>query len=138
MGVLQSSSFSLTAFPYSIFTYNTQGLHKKLHFHQTSRNTKFVDRFRRNIPVALTLMVRLLENFIIVSPIMATRPQNHPPFKNVYVCGGYVSQFCGCAAGRDIQPIAIKVGTKFSLDVRALLPFRLRQSKNFSDTRCRS
>ena len=29
----------------------------------------------------------------------------------------YVSQFCGCAAGRNLQPIAIKFGTKFSLDV---------------------
>ena len=29
----------------------------------------------------------------------------------------YVSQFCGCAAGRNVQPIAIKFGTKFSLDV---------------------
>ena len=29
----------------------------------------------------------------------------------------YVSQFCGCAAGRIVQPIAIKFGTKFSLDV---------------------
>ena len=28
-----------------------------------------------------------------------------------------VSQFCGCAAGRNVQPIAIKFGTKFSLDV---------------------
>ena len=29
----------------------------------------------------------------------------------------YVSQFCGCTAGRNVQPIAIKCGTKFSLYV---------------------
>ena len=29
----------------------------------------------------------------------------------------YVSQFCGWAAGHNIQPIAIKFGRKFSLDV---------------------
>ena len=72
-------------------------------------------RFRRNKPIELTLMVRLPENFITVSPIMAPRPQNHPPLYNIYVT--YVSQFCGCAAGRNVQPIAIEFGTKFSLDV---------------------
>ena len=40
-------------------------------------------RFRRNLPIALTFMVRLPENFIIVSPIMTPRPQNHPPFKSL-------------------------------------------------------
>ena len=34
----------------------------------------------------------------------------------IYV-GGYVSQFCGRGAGRNVQLIAIKFGTKFSLDV---------------------
>ena len=29
-----------------------------------------------------------------------------------------VLQFCGCTAGRNLQPIAIKLGTKFSLDVK--------------------
>ena len=63
-------------------------------------------------------MVQLPENFIIVSPIMAPRPQNHPPFKSwyIYVCM-YVSQLCGRAAGRNVQQIAIKFDTKFSLDV---------------------
>ena len=28
-----------------------------------------------------------------------------------------VSQFCGCAAGRSVQPNAIKFNSKFSLDV---------------------
>ena len=73
-------------------------------------------RFRRNIPIALTLMVRLPENFILVSPIMAPRPQNYLPFKSLYIYM-HVSQFCGYAAGRNVQPIAIKFGTKFSLDV---------------------
>ena len=47
----------------------------------------FLGRFRRHIPIALTLMVRHPENFIIISPIMAPRPQNHPPFKslNIYI-----------------------------------------------------
>ena len=36
----------------------------------------------------------------------------------IWVCeGGYVSQFRGCAAGRNVQPIGIKFGTKFSLVV---------------------
>ena len=46
-------------------------------------NQFFLGRFRRNIPIAVTLMVRLPENVIIVSPIMAPRPQNHPPFKSL-------------------------------------------------------
>ena len=29
----------------------------------------------------------------------------------------YISEYYGCAAGRNVQPIAIKFGTKFSLDV---------------------
>ena len=35
------------------------------------------------------------------------------------VCGGreYVSQFCGSAAVRNVQLIAIKFGTQFSLNV---------------------
>ena len=37
-----------------------------------------------NIPIALTLMVRLPDNFIIVSPIMAPRPPNHTPFLSLY------------------------------------------------------
>ena len=45
--------------------------------------TSILGRFRRNIPIALTLMVRLPENFILISPIMAPRPQNHPPFKSL-------------------------------------------------------
>ena len=84
--------------------------------------THFLGRFRINIPIAFTLMVRLQENFIIVSPIMAPRLQNYPPFKKLYIginvgMWGYVSQFCGWAAGRNVQPIAIIFGTKFSLDV---------------------
>ena len=73
--------------------------------------------------------MRLLEKFIIVSPIIAPRPQNHSPFKSLFISIKslslyidtyrymYVSQFCGCTAGRNVQPIAIKFGTKFSLDV---------------------
>ena len=71
----------------------------------------FLGRIRRNIPNALTLMVRLPENVIIVSPIMAPKPQNHPPFKILYiwVCGGMYGNF----EAVQVQPIAIK----FSLDV---------------------
>ena len=82
-----------------------------------SRVAEFLGRFRRNIPIAL---LRFPENFIIVSPIMAPRPQNHPPFKSLYIygyMGRYVSPFCGCAAGRNVQPIAITFGKQFSLDV---------------------
>ena len=101
--------------------------HSKTPFSSLIKQTLFnnfkvywlLGRFRRNI--ALTLMVRLPENFILVSSIIAPRPQNHPSFKSLYIYyymgGGYVSQFCGCAAGRNVQPIAIKFGTKFSLDV---------------------
>ena len=32
------------------------------------------------------------------------------------ICGGYLSQFCACAEGRNVQPIAIKFGIKFSLN----------------------
>ena len=42
-------------------------------------------RFRRNKPIALTLMARLPEKFIIVSPIMVPRPQNHSLFKCLYI-----------------------------------------------------
>ena len=81
-------------------------------------NFNVLGRFRRNIRIALTLMVRLPENFIIVSPIMAPKPQNHPPFKSLYMLGGGgVSQVCWCTAGRNVQPNTIKFGTKCSLDV---------------------
>ena len=50
-------------------------------------------------PIALTLMVRLPENFIIVSPIMAPRPQNPPPFESLYIymgmLGGMYRNFVG-------------------------------------------
>ena len=84
-------------------------------FQRKYMKNSFLGRFRRNIiPIALTLMVRLPENFIIVSLIMAPRPQNQPPFKSLYI---YVCIVCGCAAGRIVQPIVIKFGTKFRLDV---------------------
>ena len=73
-------------------------------------------RFRRNIPIALTLIVRLPENFIIVSPIMAPRPQNHPHSKvDIYI---YI-YICGCAVlqAATFNRLQIKFGTKFSLDV---------------------
>ena len=61
--------------------------------------------FLRNLPIALTLMVQLPGNIIIVSPLSIQ--------KFIYtVYGGYVSQVFGCAAGRNVQPIAIKFGTK--------------------------
>ena len=144
---------------------------------------------------ALTLMVRLPGNFIIVSPIIVPRPQNHPReqascrffklyrrqsmiginpdilsfirsshsnllFRVSSACNFrtlfrrllfskpasdkqtlflfkffklissffyclmmnstvqlYVTQFCGCAADRNVPPIEIKFGTKFTLDV---------------------
>ena len=43
----------------------------------------------------------------------------------MYICVCmYVSQFSGCAAGRNVQPIAIKYGIKFSPNVnKNLLDF---------------
>ena len=35
----------------------------------------FLGRFQRYILIALTLMVRFPDNFVIVSPIMAPRPK---------------------------------------------------------------
>ena len=58
-----------------------------------SRKFDFLGRFRRNLPIALTLMVLLPENVIIDSPIMAPRPQNHPPFK-IYMYILYMLGVC--------------------------------------------
>ena len=65
-------------------------------------------------------MVRIPENVIIVSPIMTPRPPDpkttlHSKLYIIYIM--YVSQFCGCASGLNVQLTAIKFGTKFSLDV---------------------
>ena len=81
--------------------------------------------FLGNLPIALTLMVRLSENFIIDSPIMAPRPQNHPPSKSLYiyilymwwVCEGVCMAILWVRCGPQRSPIAIKLGTKFCLDV---------------------
>ena len=54
---------------------------------------------------------------------MAPRPQNYPPFKSLYiyiymaVWGGMYRNFVGALEDRNVQWIAIKFGTKFSLDV---------------------
>ena len=62
-------------------------------------------------------MVRLPEKFIIFILSWPLDPKATLHSKLIYMGGGYVSQFCGCAAGRKVQPIAMKFGTKFSLDV---------------------
>ena len=78
---------------------------------------RLLNRFRLNIPIALTLMVRLLEKFIIVSPIMAPRPQNHPPFKSLYILVCIAILWVRCRPQRSTDCNKIKFGTKFSHDV---------------------
>ena len=59
---------------------------EQLQMHTSKPRFFFLGRFRGNIPIALTLIVRLPENVIIVSLIMAPRPQKHLPFKSLYIC----------------------------------------------------
>ena len=65
----------------------------------------FYGKFPRNIPIALTLKVQPPENFIILSLIMAIRPQNHPPFKRlcIYVGGGVDCNFVGALQAAKIN-----------------------------------
>ena len=81
------------------------------------RVAEFLGKFQKNIPIALTLMVRLAENVIIVSPIIAPRPQNYPPFKSLYIyiygyVGGMYRNFVGAlqaACSTDCNKIWHKI-----------------------------